>query len=157
MKHSYRFSCNYLRETWPMPPLGRPVAAARGSRIFGGFLRFLTRYWKGPDVFSRAARPGQLPVIPASRSADRCPLPTRFASRIMASRCTVGGARGTGHGSRVTVAGWRIMASRSRITDHGQPITGHGARAGMFETKGAGRGAASLTLLNAQRRPASRH
>ena len=23
-----------------MPPLGRPVAALRGSRIFGGFLRF---------------------------------------------------------------------------------------------------------------------
>ena len=38
-----------------MPPLGTAWAAARKFRIFGGFLRFLTRYRKGPDNGPRAA------------------------------------------------------------------------------------------------------
>ena len=52
-----------------MLPLGTAWAVARFSRIFGGFLRFLTRYGKEPRRLSRPTRPGQLPVITASRSA----------------------------------------------------------------------------------------
>ena len=76
--------------------------------------------------------------ITASRSPDHCPLPTRFARRL-------------------PVRGARITASRSRLADHGSRITAGDLRAGMFGTKSAGQGAASLTLLMAQCWPASGH
>ena len=38
-----------------MPPLGTAWATARKSRIFGGFLRILTRSRKGPNNGPRAA------------------------------------------------------------------------------------------------------
>jgi len=84
-----------------MPPLGRPVAAVRGSRIFGGFLRFLTRYWKEPSDLSRAAKHGLL-----------------FADHGWP--VTVAGSRGADHGCR-------IIAGDLRAGMFGEWIAGHGA------------------------------
>ena len=96
-----------------MPPLGRPVAALRGSRIFGGFLRFLTRYWKEPSDLSRAAKHGLLfadhgqPVTGSLPAADAiCPPVAGHGSRITAGR-----SRLPDRGARITVAG-------SRLPDH---------------------------------------
>ena len=43
-----------------MPPLGRPVAAVRGSRIFGGFLRFFGSIPESGFLGARIAKHGLL-------------------------------------------------------------------------------------------------
>ena len=54
VKHSYHFSHDYLSETWPLPASASAWAAVRGARIFGGFLRFLTRYRNPKKLASRS-------------------------------------------------------------------------------------------------------
>jgi len=92
-------------------------AAARKSWIFGGFLRFLTRYRGILSDLSRPAKPGLLFADHGQPVAGSLPA----ADAIRAA-----GSRPAGH--RIAVDGCRITAS--------------GWRAGMFEAWGAGHGAA---------------
>jgi len=55
-----------------MLPLGTAWATARKSRFFGGFLRFLTRYWKGPE--QRATGRKTRAFVPAARLTGRLPV-----------------------------------------------------------------------------------
>lgn len=84
-----------------MLPLGTAWPSARKSRIFGGFLRFLTRYWKGPGFYPDTMDHGP-PAL------DIGPLLTRFARRIavagstitaIGSRFGMFGTWGAGHGA----------------------------------------------------------
>jgi hypothetical protein len=77
-------------------------AGGGGARFldFGGFLRFLTRYRKEPSDGSRFAKLGFSFAVRGCRLPDRCPLLTRFARRITASRSRLPdrGARIADHG-----------------------------------------------------------
>ena len=83
-------------------------AGGGGARFldFGGFLRFLTRYRKEPSDGSRFAKLGFSFAVRGCRLPDRCPLPTRFARRITASRLPDRGQPITVHGARCT--GWYV-------------------------------------------------
>ena len=91
-----------------MLPLGTAWAAARKSRIFGGFLRFLTRYDGAPCRFITASVSGAITGNHGQPVPDRCPLLARFARRI-------------------AVAGCRITASGSPAGMFGEWSAGHGA------------------------------
>jgi len=88
-----------------MLPLGTAWAAARKSRIFGGFLRFLTRYGKEPRRFftaieTRAFVRGSLPAADAICPPDHGQPVTGSRLPVDGSRPAVRGLVCLGHGAR---------------------------------------------------------
>jgi len=71
------------------------VAALRGSRIFGGFLRFFGSIPESGFLGARIAKHGLLFADHGQPVADRCPLLARFARRLPV---TARGSRPAGHG-----------------------------------------------------------
>ena len=93
----------------------------RGSRIFGGFLRFFGSIPESGFLGARIAKHGLLFADHGQPVTIARPLPTGFARRL-----PVAGLRGA---------------------DHGQPVTVHGARCTVRGLVGLGqraRGAARL-------------
>ena len=137
-------------------------AAARKSRIFGGFLRFLTRYDGAPCRF-----------ITGSAGLDGVQIPRSTANRpLLAHISAYGGVwrfwvgQYHQHGQRRFLrpiwagdarARYRSAAGAICPPVAGSTITASGSRFGMFRAWGAGQGAACLTLLMPQRRPVSGH
>jgi len=87
------------------------VAALRGSRIFGGFLRFFGSIpesgFLGARFTDHGQRAGAITGNHGQPVADRCPLPARFARRLPVAGCRlpVVGSRPAGGGPRSTVHG----------------------------------------------------
>ena len=96
-----------------MLPLGTARAAARKSRIFGGFPRFLTRYDKDPSDLSRPTKPGLLFAVHGQPVAGSLPAAGAFCP-------PVGGCRLADHGQGF--AGWYVWGM------------GRGAWRGLFNS-----------------------
>ena len=99
----------FVRGSWPA-----------GCRITARCRRDLTAGCRIEGRGSRPAGHGSRITVAGSRLPDRCPLPTRFARRIMASRLPDRGARPADHGARF--AGWYVWGN------------GRGARRGFINS-----------------------
>jgi len=83
-----------------MLPQASAWAAARKSRIFGGFPRFLTRYLRILDVYHGQPVTGSLPAADAICPPDHGQPVTGSRLPVVGSRPTVRGLVCLGHGAR---------------------------------------------------------